>query len=85
MQLRKRSLKKIQDFNGVWTQDLGITGATLYELSYEATDVGSRSIVGSYVPVKETSAGQGVENTKWPAVLVWDLRQSLYSQFILEI
>ena len=27
----------------------------LYQLSYEATDVGSRSIVGSYVPVKEMS------------------------------
>ena len=58
MQLRKRRLKKIQDFNGVWTRDLAITGATLYQLSYEATDVGSRSItiiVGSYVPMKETS------------------------------
>ena len=29
------------------------TGATLYQLSYEATDVGSRSILGSYVPVKD--------------------------------
>ena len=27
----------------------------LYQLSYEATDVGNRSIVGSYVPVKEMS------------------------------
>ena len=32
-----------------------ITGAMLYQLSYEATDVGCRSIVGSYVPVKEMS------------------------------
>ena len=31
------------------------TSAMLYQLSYEATDVGSRSIVGSYVPVKEMS------------------------------
>ena len=31
------------------------TGAMLYQLSHEATDVGSRSIVGSYVPVKEMS------------------------------
>ena len=31
------------------------TGVMLYQLSYEATDVGSRSIVGSYVPVKEIS------------------------------
>ena len=50
-----RSPKKIQDFNGVWTRDLAITDAMLYQLSYEATDVGSRSIVGSYVPVKEMS------------------------------
>ena len=50
-----RSLKKIQDFNGVGTRDLAITGAMLYQLSYEATDVGSRSIVGSYFPVKEMS------------------------------
>ena len=33
-----------------WPRD---TGAMLYQLSYEATDVGSRSVVGSYVPVKE--------------------------------
>ena len=39
----------MQDFNGVWTRNLAITGAMLYQLSYEATDVGSRSIVGSYV------------------------------------
>ena len=48
-----RRLKKIQDLNGVWTRNLAITGTMLYQLSYEATDVGSRSIVGSYVPVKE--------------------------------
>ena len=55
MQLRKEAWKKIQDFNGVWTRDLAITVAMLYQLSYEATDVGSRSIVGLYVPVKEMS------------------------------
>ena len=37
MQLRKEAWKKIQDFNGVWTRDLAITGAMLYQLSYEAT------------------------------------------------
>ena len=31
------------------------TGPMLYQLSYEATDVGSMSIVVSYVPVKEMS------------------------------
>ena len=35
-----------------WPHD---TGAMLYQLSYEATDVGRRSIVGSHVPVKEMS------------------------------
>ena len=34
----------------------------LYQLSYEATDVGSRSIVGSYVPVKEMSVNDINEN-----------------------
>ena len=53
--VKKPDKKKIQDFNGVWTRDLAITGAMLYQLSYEATDVGSRSILGSYVPVKEMS------------------------------
>ena len=32
--------KKNRDFNGVWSRDLAITGAMLYQLSYEATDVG---------------------------------------------
>ena len=45
----KKPEKNFLDFNP-WRRD---TGATLYQLSYEATDVGSRSIVGSYVPVKD--------------------------------
>ena len=51
MQLRKEAWKNIyiQDFNGAWTCDLAISGAMLYQLSYEATDVGSRSIVGCYM------------------------------------
>ena len=57
MQLRKEAWKKIQDFNGVWTRDLAITGAMLYQLSYEATDVGRRSIVGSYVHMFLTAEG----------------------------
>ena len=31
----KERKKKTQDFNGVWTRDLAITGAMLYQLSYE--------------------------------------------------
>ena len=55
MQLRKEAWKKksgLQLGLNPWPRD---TGAMLYQLSYEATDVGSRSIVGSYVPVKEMS------------------------------
>ena len=55
MQLRKETWKKksgLQRGLNPWPRD---TGAMLYQLSYEATDVGSRSIVGSYVPVKEMS------------------------------
>ena len=43
MQLGKEAWKKNQDFNGVSTRDLAITNAMLYQLRYEATDVGSRS------------------------------------------
>ena len=43
MQLGKEAWKKNQDFNGVSTRDLAITNAMLYQLSYGATDVGSRS------------------------------------------
>ena len=44
-----------------WPRD---TGAMLHQLSYEATDVGSRSIVGSYVPVKEMSVN-GIWNKSY--------------------
>ena len=40
-----RSPQKIQDFNGVWSLDFTITDATLYQLSYETTDVGSGFII----------------------------------------
>ena len=50
MQLCKVAWKKIQDFNGVWTCDLAITCAMLYQLSYETPDVGSRSVVVELVP-----------------------------------
>ena len=55
MPLRKEARKKnsgLQRGLNLWPRD---TGAILYQLSYEDTDVGSRSIVGSYVPVKEMS------------------------------
>ena len=55
MQLHKEAWKKnsgLQRGLNPWPRD---TGVMLYQLSYEATDVGSRSIVGSYVPMKEMS------------------------------
>ena len=56
IQLRKEALKKknsgLQRDLNPWPRD---TGVILYQLSYEATDVGGKSIVGSYVPVKEMS------------------------------
>ena len=45
MQLRKRSPKKIHDFNVICTRDLAIPVRRSNQLSYEATDVGSRSCV----------------------------------------
>ena len=36
----------------------------LYQLSYEAIDVGNKSIVGSYVPVKEMSVND-IWNTSY--------------------
>ena len=41
-----------QDFNGVWTCDLTLPVQRSNQLSYEATDVGSWSFVGSNVPVR---------------------------------
>ena len=44
-----RSLKKIQDFDGISTLDLAIPVQCSNQLSYEATDVGSWSIMSSYI------------------------------------
>ena len=66
MQLHKEAWKKnsgLQQGLNSWPRD---TGAMLYQLSYEATDVGSRSVVGSYVPVKELSV-----NDKWNKSYIW--------------
>ena len=55
MQLFEEDEKKFRTSTGFEPVTLSFTGAMLYQLSYEATDVGSRSILGSYVPVKEMS------------------------------
>ena len=54
LQLRREAWK-IQDFNGVWTRDLAIPVRRSNQLSYEATDVGSWSFVGSNGPVRNES------------------------------
>ena len=67
IQLRKEAWE-IQDFNGVWTRDLAIPVRCSNQLSYEATDVGRRSIVGSHVPVKEMNVSEVYEmNHIWTA------------------
>ena len=55
MQLRKEAWEKFWTSTGFEPVTSRFTGAMLYQLSYETTDVGSRSVVGSYVPVKEMS------------------------------
>ena len=40
----KEEAWKNQGFNGIRTRDLRVTGALLYQLSYEATHIGSRSM-----------------------------------------
>ena len=49
----KKPEKKFRTSTGFEPRDLAIPVRRSNQLSYEATDVGSRSIVGSYVPVKE--------------------------------
>ena len=55
--IAQRSLKS-QDFNGVWTRDLAMPVRRSNQLSYEATDVGSWSFVGSNVPVMNESTNE---------------------------
>ena len=48
-----RSLKKIQNFNGIWTCDLAIPVWCSNLLNYEATDVGSWSFMGLFLDETE--------------------------------
>ena len=65
MQLRKEAWKNsgLQRGLNPWPRD---TGAVLYQLSYEATDIGSSSIVDTYVPLKEMSV-----NDIWNKPYCW--------------
>ena len=51
----KKPEKKIRTSTAFEPVTSWFTGAMLYQLRYEATDVGSRSIMGSYLSVKEMS------------------------------
>ena len=53
MQLRKKPEKKFRSFNGIWTCNLAIPVRYSNQLSHEATDVGSWSVMCLYAPVKE--------------------------------
>ena len=61
---------KIQDLNGVWTRDHAIPVRRSNQLSYEATDVGSWSFVGSNVPVRNESTMKWY--MKW---IIFELRR----------
>ena len=67
MQLCKEAWKKFRTSTGFEPVTSRFAGAMLYQLSYEATDIGSRSIVGSYVPVKEMSVND-----------IWDVYIYIY-------
>ena len=54
LKLRKEAWK-FQDFDAVWTRALAIPVWRSNQLSYEATDIGSWSFVGSHVPVRNES------------------------------
>ena len=85
LQLRKEAWK-IQDFNGVRTRDLTIPMQRSNQLSYEATDVGCWSFVGSNVPVKNESTMKWYmkwiiyELRIWNQVMLWS--SQLWMQFL---
>ena len=64
LQLRREAWK-VQDFNGVWTRDLAIPVRRSNQLSYEATDVGSWSFVGSNGPERNESMMNGIWNESY--------------------
>ena len=85
LQLRREAWK-IQDFNGVWIRDLAIPVRRSNQLSYEATDVGSWSFVGSNGPVRNESVMKWYikwiifELRIWNQVKLWS--SQLWTQFL---
>ena len=85
LQLRREAWK-IQDFNGVWTRDVAIPVRRSNQLSYEASDVGSWSFVGSNGPVRNESMMKWYmkwiiyELRIWNQVKLWS--SQLWAQFL---
>ena len=84
--LSLRDAWKIHDFHRIWTCDLAIPVGRSNQLSYEATDVGSWSCVGSNVPVRRESTMKWYMNWIiyelwiWNQVKLWSSR--LWKQFL---
>ena len=76
LQLRREAWI-IQDFNGVWTRDLTISVRRSNQLSYEATDVGSWSFVGSNGPVRNESMMKWY--MKYTMVYEWYMKYTISS------
>ena len=49
---KEEACKKNQDFNGIRTRDLRVTGALLYQLSYEATHLERGQFIEFLSPVR---------------------------------
>ena len=78
-------LRKKPGFNVVWTHDLTIPVRCSSQLSYKATDVGSWSIMCSYVPLKEMNVTDEYEmnrirSAEMKADEEWSLQ--LWTQFM---
>ena len=63
--IASRSLKNFQDFNGISTRDLAIPVRCSNQLSYEATDVGSWSLLSSQLPV--------ISNYEWKIYMKYNI------------
>ena len=66
----KKPEKKFQDFNGVWIRDLAITGAMLYQLSYNAEYWNKRTSKLQFISRQTTGDKMwticGSHNWPWP-------------------
>ena len=63
---------KSQDFNRVWTRDLAMPVRRSNQLSYEATDVGSWSFVGSNEPARNECEVKIIWNISYIELRIWN-------------